>query len=537
MTAPKRSRGGLVVVTDLPMLDGLPDVVQHTAHDYLAGEGGTDAEGLTVINLCRSYQYLSRGYYVSLLADARRQRVVPTLETIQAITDPYVYFRALQEAGLDTIDYRIVRGGHRLLPRLIIPEHDLAMRDDADRPLAQSQAEGAGLRYEDVTQAYREITSVLGRTSEPQFRRVCATIYRAYPIPLLKIRLYENPEEETWQVGQLYPIPVDRLDPSELDLLRAELGKDRLRREPPESNTERPYRIACLFDDRDPHAPSDEGTLDRFERAAAKHNALFEVIGKQDLGTLAEYDALFIRTVTAIDHYSFTFARTAESLGIPVIDDPRSIIRCTNKVFLHELFQKQGIPTPRTVIISRKTPADDIAPLGFPLILKMPDGTFSDAVKKAEGPEEFEEICQEMFRRSPLLIVQEFTPTPFDWRIGVLDRRLLFAAKYHMVKDHWQIVGRWKTGRRRFGRVEAVPNDAAPTAVTTLAVEAADLIGDGLYGVDIKESPNGPLVIEVNDNPNLVETDEDAVERDRLYDAVIQTLLRRIKAPQGPPTT
>jgi glutathione synthase/RimK-type ligase-like ATP-grasp enzyme len=180
---------------------------------------------------------------------------------------------------------------------------------------------------------------------------------------------------------------------------------------------------------------------------------------------------------------------------------------------------------------------DDITPLGFPLILKIPDGTFSAAVKKAEGAEAFDEIRQEMFRRSPLLIVQEFTPTPFDWRIGVLDGRLLFAAKYHMVKDHWQIVGRWKTGRARFGRVEAVPIDAAPTAVTELAVEAAGLIGDGLYGVDIKESPNGPLVIEVNDNPNLVETDEDAVERDRLYEAVILTLLRRIKAPQGPPTT
>ncbi len=537
MTGPKRPRAGLAVVSDLPPIDGLSDVDQHSAHDYLGGEEGTDAEGLTVINLCRSYQYLSRGYYVSLLADARRQRVVPTLETIQAISDPYVYFRALQEAGLDTIDYRIVRGGHRLLPRLIIPERDASNRDDADKPLAQSQSEGTGLRYEDATQAYREITSVLGRTLDAQFRRVCSTVYRTYPIPLLKIRLYENPEEHSWQVGQLYPIALDRLEPAELELLRAELGKDRLRREPPEPNAGRPHRIACLFDERDPHAPSDQGTLDRFERVAARHNVLFDVIGKEDLATLAEYDALFIRTVTAIDHYSFTFARTAESLGIPVIDDPRSIIRCSNKVFLHELFQKHGIPTPRTLTISRKTPVGDVLPLGFPLILKVPDGTFSHAVKKAESPEEFDAIRQEMFRRSPLLIVQEFTPTPFDWRIGVLDGRLLFAAKYHMVKDHWQIVGQWKTGRTRFGKVEAVPIDAAPKAVTALALEAADLIGDGLYGVDIKESPTGPLVIEVNDNPNLMETDEDAAEGDRIYEAVILTLLRRIDAPQGPRST
>jgi glutathione synthase/RimK-type ligase-like ATP-grasp enzyme len=134
-----------------------------------------------------------------------------------------------------------------------------------------------------------------------------------------------------------------------------------------------------------------------------------------------------------------------------------------------------------------------------------------------------------MFRRSPLLILQEFTPTAFDWRIGVLDGRILFAARYHMVKDHWQIVGRFKTGRVRYGRVEAVSREEVPEAVRSLALEAAALIGQGLYGVDVKESDAGPLVIEVNDNPNIVATDEDAIERDRLYDTIIATFLRRIR--------
>jgi glutathione synthase/RimK-type ligase-like ATP-grasp enzyme len=531
MTAPRRPRG-VLVVTDLTAARELGDVRVVTADDYLGGEADTVDEGLTVVNLCRSYQYLSRGYYVSLIGEARHHRMIPSIETIQAISDPFVYFRTLQEAGLETIEYRIARGGHRLLPRLIVPEPSPGPhREPQAEPLMAAPTGDAPPRYERVRRTYREITSVLGRTTETAFRRITSAVFRVYPVPILRIRLYWDPEEEDWQIGQIYPVAVDSLGADEIALLATEIGKDRLRRRSADAAEARPFRIACLFDQHDPYAPSDEATLERFARAAERHHALFEVIGREDLTTLAEYDALFIRTVTAIDHYAFTFSRTAESLDIPVIDDPGSIMRCSNKVYLHELFQTHGLPTPDTAIISRKTPVPEVAALGLPVILKLPDGTFSDAVKKAGTLEELERISREMFRRSPLLIAQEFTPTAFDWRIGVLDGAPLFAAKYHMVKDHWQIVGRWKTGRARYGKVEAVPLSSIPPAVVTLALEAATLIGDGLYGVDLKETASGTVVIEVNDNPNIMEGDEDAIERDRVYDAIVATLLRRIRVP------
>jgi glutathione synthase/RimK-type ligase-like ATP-grasp enzyme len=522
-----------VVVTDLSSVQGLGEVQLATANEYLAGAGQTVEEGLTIVNLCRSFQYLSRGYYVSLLGEARNHRMIPTLETIQAITDPFVYFRTLQEAGLETIEYRIARGGHRLIPRLIVPEPDPDPKAEQLRePMMTAGGGDAAPRYERVSRTYREITSILGRTIEPEFRRIAAAVFKVYPVPLLRIRLYWDPDEEEWQIGQIYPVSLDTLDAGETALLKTELGRDRLRRRTTDAAEDRPFRIACLFDEHDPYAPTDEGTLERFERAAERRNALFEVIGREDLSRLAEYDALFIRTVTAIDHYAFTFSRVAESLDIPVIDDPRSIMRCSNKVYLHELFEKHAIPTPHTEIISRRTPSAEVAALGFPIILKQPDGTFSHAVKKATTIEEFESLSKEMFRRSPLLIAQEFTPTAFDWRIGVLEGALLFAAKYHMVKDHWQIVGRWKTGRTRYGRVEAVPLLEVPATVSQLALDAAALIGDGLYGVDLKETDAGPVVIEVNDNPNIMEGDEDAVERDAIYDAIVATLLKRIRAPR-----
>src|SRR5262249_8306009 len=167
---------------------------------------------------------------------------------------------------------------------------------------------------------------------------------------------------------------------------------------------------------------------------------------------------------------------------------------------------------------------------GCPLIVKLPDGTFSQSVKKADDLAQFDAITQAMFNRSPLLIVQEFVPTPFDWRIGVLDGQVLFACKYHMAPGHRQIVTTAPNGEREYGRVEAVPIDHLPPEVRSLALESAALFGDGLYGVDVKETAAGLVVIEVNDNPSIQSGYEDEIEGDRLYEAVLAAFVRRIRA-------
>lgn len=47
------------------------------------------------------------------------------------------------------------------------------------------------------------------------------------------------------------------------------------------------------------------------------------------------------------------FARRAALDGQVVIDDPESILRCTNKVFLAELLERHRIGTPKTMIVHR----------------------------------------------------------------------------------------------------------------------------------------------------------------------------------------
>ena len=47
------------------------------------------------------------------------------------------------------------------------------------------------------------------------------------------------------------------------------------------------------------------------------------------------------------------------------------------------------------------------------------------------------------------------------------------------------------------------PLPDVPKEVTGVALVACAIIGDGLYGVDLKEVGGRVFVIEVNDNPNI----------------------------------
>jgi len=84
---------------------------------------------------------------------------------------------------------------------------------------------------------------------------------------------------------------------------------------------------------------------------------LSEVIAREDYGRLLEFDALFIRATTAVNHYTYRFARRAAAEGLVVIDDPLSILRCTNKVYLYELFGRHGVPMPCTRIVLQSQPS------------------------------------------------------------------------------------------------------------------------------------------------------------------------------------
>jgi glutathione synthase/RimK-type ligase-like ATP-grasp enzyme len=196
---------------------------------------------------------------------------------------------------------------------------------------------------------------------------------------------------------------------------------------------------------------------------------------------------------------------------------------------MHVLMNRHRIATPRTLTVHRGN-VDEIVPtLGLPCVLKLPDSGFGLDVVKIESEDNLRKETERLFAQSELLIAQEWLPSEFDWRVGVYDRRPLFVAKYFMAPGHWK-VNRVVEGEQKLieGKTEAMTIGEVPEQVINTAVRAANLIGRGLYGVDLKQVEDRIYLIEVNINPNIDAGNEDQVLGEALYREILGVFARRI---------
>ncbi len=461
-----------------------------TALNYLREPVGGD-ERTHVINLCRSYKYLGTGYYVSLLGEARGHRAIPSVRTINDLRKRALY-------GLDV--------------------------EDLNQKLANFLPAGG----RDTTDF--GIVVYFGETSYPALKDLARQVFELFPAPLLRI---EFERERMWRISAIKPVGLHTLDDPQEDAFAQSLDafSKKLWRKP---RVRRQYRydIAMLVDPNEAMPPSNKKALKSFVAAGKELGIEVDPIGKNDYTRLAEYDGLFIRETTALDHHTYRFAHKAEKEGMVVIDDPTSILRCTNKIYLHDLLRAKKLATPRTEILYKDDPRqlkDLPERLGFPLVLKIPDGSFSRGVVKVETVEALEKSAAELFQSTALVIAQEFLYTQYDWRVGVLNHEPLYACQYFMSRGHWQIYNHGAKGTAKSGGFKTLAVRDAPGDVIKLALKATQSIGDGLYGVDLKQTAERTVVIEVNDNPSIDAGVEDAYLGEDLYLRVMQDFLRRLE--------
>jgi glutathione synthase/RimK-type ligase-like ATP-grasp enzyme len=468
----------------------VPDCTVITANDYVAGEEYLKAKHIQVINLCRGYKYLSLGYYCSLLAEARRHRVIPSVKTIVELGSKTMY-------GLD------------------VENLDGVLK----RTLAKRRQAASGESF--------ELDILFGRCEVEGLAELARQIFETFPCPLLRVEFQHG---GSWRINSVRPLSLKRLDNMQQPLFAAALDSYRKKRwRSPKTRSVLPYDMAILYNPEDPLPPSDKRALDNFVKAGKFLGVDVEVIGKKDYARLAEYDALFIRDTTQIAHYTYRFSKKAENEGMVVIDDPASILKCTNKVYLAELLRANKVPTPKTMIVEKGGLERIEEEFAYPVVLKVPEGSFSRGVFKAGDHDELKEVARKLLKESELILAQEYMYTEFDWRIGVLNRRPLFACQYFMSKKHWQIVKYGPSGRFEEGAFKAWHVDDAPREVVAAALAAANLIGDGLYGVDVKQAGDRVCVIEVNDNPNIEAGVEDAVLKDELYRMIMREFVYRLE--------
>ena len=470
-----------------------PEATVVDVDDYLTSPEYFKMRNVQVINLSRSYRYQSVGYYCALLAQARSHRTIPSVKTMLDLSSKAMY-------GLDAED----------------------LDDLVERAFRRSGQRGEGNTF--VLDIY------FGECAYKKLADLARQIYETFPCPILQVTFEYGSK---WRIKEIRPLALNKLSPEQCDLFSWALShylKKRWRS--PKTKAPSRYDLAILYNPNDPLAPSDKRALANFVKAGKGQGVSVELIQRKDYERLAEYDALFIRDTTRINHYTYRFAKKAESEDMMVIDDPNSILRCTNKVYMAELLRANRVPAPKSSILHKADikRIDRIVEREFdyPVVMKVPDGSFSLGVYKAENRAELLEIAQRLFKDSELILAQEYLYTDFDWRIGILNRTPIFVCQYFMSKKHWQIVNHGPGGRITEGAFKAWRVGDAPADVVTAALNAANLIGDGLYGVDVKQNQDGVYVIEVNDNPNLEAGVEDTYLKSELYSLIIRDFVRRL---------
>lgn len=455
---------------------------------YLSGDEYSQSKSFRVINLCQSYEYQSIGYYVSLLAQARDHKAFPSVHAIQDISN----------LGLS---------------KLISQD----IHDEIQHSL------------HDIKTDKFVLSVYFGQNMAKKYATLCKQLHSLFPLPLIRFTLEMKKE---WSIKSMMPVSIKDMLPHHVEFMHL-AAKDYLSKKRVHQfrKKQRFHDLAILVDPLEANAPSNKKALDFFVSSGEEMGLNIDIIGKNEGKSIAEYDALFIRATTSVNHYTYRLARRAAQENLVVIDDPQSIIKCTNKVYLAELLHTHQILTPPTVFFNKYD--KKLPEIEFPCVLKKPDSAFSLGVVKIEDEKALQSSLYDFFKSSDLVLAQPFIPTEFDWRIGILDNKPLFACRYFMAEDHWQIYDWHNDKEKNEGKCETLPISDVPEAVIKTALKTSKLIGDGLYGVDIKSHGDMHYVIEINDNPNIDHGIEDRILGDNLYQQIMGLFLQRIRRKHG----
>ncbi|MCW4009748.1 MAG: RimK family alpha-L-glutamate ligase [Candidatus Bathyarchaeota archaeon] len=288
-------------------------------------------------------------------------------------------------------------------------------------------------------------------------------------------------------------------------------------------------KIACFVEKYNFSDPTEQAALQNFKQAAEKLGQEFQFLFREDISDIPKFDAVFIRATTDPLNAAYVVSKTAWELGLKVIDDPESITICGNKIHQYALLEKYNVPRIPTIFLNKdelhhKKIKGIFEQLGKPVVLKAPYTSFSKYVEKTACESSFREVAKRFFKKSDVLAVQKFTPTAFDWRIGVLNNDILYACKYMIPKGKWKHGAKLR-GKATFtwGRTVALKRETVPSRLREVALKACSVVGKGLYGVDLKEVDGDFVVVEINDNPSIYAGYEDQKDKD-IYARIISYL-------------
>jgi ribosomal protein S6--L-glutamate ligase len=196
------------------------------------------------------------------------------------------------------------------------------------------------------------------------------------------------------------------------------------------------------------------------------------VLRSDDLRPSADLYVLKSHTELALSLAGLLHAR-----GARLLNPYPSCVAAQDKVCACNLLRAAGVPAPRTWVTGDVRLLRALA-AGGPLVIKPHRGHRGVGVAVVREPAELEAVSG-----GGPLVAQELVRGPGeDLKVYVVGERV-FAVRKPFGPDSFT-----RPGRRC----------AVPREVREIALRCAETFGLGLFGLDLIESPDGPVVVDVN---------------------------------------
>jgi ribosomal protein S6--L-glutamate ligase len=215
---------------------------------------------------------------------------------------------------------------------------------------------------------------------------------------------------------------------------------------------------------------------------------------------IKDVDVVIPRIGASVTVYGSAVIRQFDLMGIPSILTSTSLIRSRDKLRSLQIMSKSGVGIPKSVF-ARHPKADDVKNMiaevgGTPVILKLLEGTHGTGVIKADSVSSAKSAVEAFSGIKKDLIVQEFIEEAKgkDIRAFVVDGEVVGAMERSGQGDEF------RSNLHKGGVARPIELSSKEKSV---AIEAANLHGLTVAGVDMIISARGPLIIEVNSSPGL----------------------------------
>ena len=196
------------------------------------------------------------------------------------------------------------------------------------------------------------------------------------------------------------------------------------------------------------------------------------------------YDAYVLKTVTGGPGLSILEA--AAAAGIPTVNDDRAIRLARDKAVAASRARAAGIPFPQTWFAARSALLEGLPAEAYPLVVKPNDGSSCERVLRVDSPAELAGLDID---DSGFLLVQPYLPNPgYDLKLYNTGDGIFAAVRRSPLHEGEDVVE------------ELIPVTEELRELT-LAVGRA--FGLDIYGIDVIDTPEGWMVLDINDFPSF----------------------------------